>query len=81
MSKNNITSGKGVRYFTLSNISMSTYNVSIPCKQECIPVGCVPSAAVAVNSGGLPGGCLHRGVSAWWVCAQEVGGLPKGVSA
>ena len=27
-------------------------------KQECIPVGCVPSAAVAVSRGGcLPGGC------------------------
>ena len=34
-------------------------------KQECIPVGCVPSAAVAISGGGcLPGGCLPRaGVS------------------
>ena len=31
-------------------------------KQECIPVGCVPSAAVAVCLGGcLPRGCLPRG--------------------
>ena len=46
--------------------SVSTY------KQECIPVGCVPSAAVAVSWGCLPrasvcpgGFCL--GVSAWGV--------------
>ena len=34
-------------------------------KQECIPVGCVPSAAVTVSLGGVstPGG-LPRGVSA-----------------
>ena len=44
-------------------------------KQECIPVGCVPSASVAVGGGGgclkgvCPGGCLNRG------------GLPGGVSA
>ena len=31
-------------------------------KQECIPVGCVPSAAAAVSwGGGLPGECLPRG--------------------
>ena len=31
-------------------------------KQECIPVGCVPSAVVAVCWGGLPGGgCLPGG--------------------
>ena len=32
-------------------------------KQECIPVGCVPSASVAVSRGGgcLPGGCLPKG--------------------
>ena len=30
-------------------------------EQDCIPVGCVPSAAVAVSGvGGLPGGCLPR---------------------
>ena len=32
--------------------------------QECIPVGCVPSAAVAVCEGGdvWPGGCLLAGI-------------------
>ena len=30
-------------------------------QQECIPVGCVPSATVAVSRGGV---CLGRGVSA-----------------
>ena len=36
-------------------------------EQECIPVGCVPSAAVAVCWGGCVcswGGCLLQGVSA-----------------
>ena len=39
-------------------------------RQECIPVGCVPSAAVAAGAGGMyPSmhwavGCLPRGVSA-----------------
>ena len=56
-------------------------NINGNIQQECIPVGCVPSAAVAVCSGGgvsaqgdvFPGGCLpRRGVS-----AQE-GGLPSG---
>ena len=48
--------------------------------QECIPVGCVPSAAVAVCWGGvsargcLPGGCLPGGVCLEGVCP---GGLPK----
>ena len=30
-------------------------------KQECIPVGCVPSAAVAVPGGGPPRGYLPGG--------------------
>ena len=37
-------------------------------KQECIPLGCIPSAAVAISGGGVsayggvrPGGCLPRG--------------------
>ena len=46
-------------------------------KQEYIPVGCVPSAAVAVTGG--------RGVSpTGGVCPGRVsgkGGLPRGVSA
>ena len=53
-------------------------------KQECIPVGCVPSAAVAFGEGGcvpgeggLPGGvCLGRlsayGVCLWGVCPRGV---------
>ena len=47
-------------------------NFEIKCKQECIPVGCVPSAAVAVSrrggctgswAGGVPGpgGCTWSG--------------------
>ena len=33
-------------------------------KQECIPVECVPCAAVAVLGGGVwPVGCMPRGVS------------------
>ena len=45
--------------------------------QECIPVGCVPSAAVTVSRGGgvsdpggglLMGGCLFRGVSVLGGC-------------
>ena len=42
-------------------------------QQECIPVGCVPSAAVAV--------CWGRGVSAWGGGVCLVGCLPRGVSA
>ena len=40
-------------------------------KQECIPVGCVPSAAVAVCWGVCPGGCLPRG-NTWGMSAQGV---------
>ena len=43
-------------------------------KQECIPVGCVPSAVVAIGGGYLPGGCQPRG----GVCLG--GCLPRGVS-
>ena len=45
-------------------------------KQECIPVGCVSSAAVAVSGGvSAPGGCLVLGGSALEGCL-----LPGGVS-
>ena len=39
-------------------------------KQECIPVGCVPSAPVTASWGGgvCPGACLCRGVLAGGVC-------------
>ena len=49
-------------------------------KQENIPVGCVPSAAVAVPGRGVsPGrGCLSVGVCPAGVCPQ--GCLPGGVS-
>ena len=40
------------------------------CTQECIPVGCVPSAAVAVGGGGVSQHALGRGVSAQGVSTQ-----------
>ena len=62
-------------------------NPSAKCsfKQECIPVGCVPSAALAVCCGGgvsvqgvsALGGCLPRGDGG--VCLP--GGICPGVSA
>ena len=43
-------------------------------KQECIPVGCVPSAAVAAGGGrGVSQHALDRGVSAWGVSVREGG--------
>ena len=76
-------------YNTLANISIhgsrQTTNIK---KQECIPVGCVPSAAVAVSGvGGVClGGCLPRGeLSAQGGClskgvvSAQGGCLPKGV--
>ena len=47
-------------------------------KQECIPVGCVPSAAVAVGGSVCLGG-VCRGVSAWGVSAR--GGVCPSVSS
>ena len=52
-------------------------------QQECIPVGCLPSAVVAV----CPGGCLPKAVpaqgcvSAWGVCVCPGGVSAQGVSA
>ena len=47
-------------------------------EQECIPVGCVPSAAAAVPEG--VGGVLPGGVCAsWGVCASQGGVIPAGV--
>ena len=41
-------------------------------KQECLTVGCVPSAAVAVEGGGyLSRGMYAWGVSAWGVCPDN----------
>ena len=50
-------------------------------EQECIPVGCVPSAAVAVPGGVcLPGGVSAcQRVSAWQGRAGEGVCLPRGV--
>ena len=51
-----------------------------PWEQECIPVGCVPSAAMAISGGGggglsaQVGGCLPSGVSAQGGCVSLVGG-------
>ena len=63
-----------------------TRDIYPPCeqidRQKCIPVGCVPSAAVSIEGGIYPGvsaqeGCLPRGVSAWGVSVQGVC-LPRG---
>ena len=46
-------------------------------RQECIPVGCVLSAAVAIlGLGCLPRGCLQRG----GVCLRGVGVFDWGMS-
>ena len=47
---------------------LNVYELSKPMSnQECIPVGCVPPASVAVRGGGcLPGGCLPRGYIPLW---------------
>ena len=53
-------------------------------QEECIPVGCVPPAAVAVSVGVFPGGmggCMPGGGSAQWGCLPRGGWLPRGVSA
>ena len=55
-------------------------------EQECIPVGCVPSAAVAVSGGGgvfpgvsAQGGvCLRGGLPSGIVCLEGGGCLPNG---
>ena len=50
----------------VSELVNSALFLYIKKKRECIPVGCVPSAAVAVSGGCLPmggkGSCLPRGV-------------------
>ena len=52
-------------------------------KQECIPVGCVPSAAVAVSPGGsTPGGYLLWGVGCLlWGVSAPGGSALGGMSA
>ena len=48
-------------------------NLKLKKQQECIPVGCVPSAAVAVSQGGVPG---PGGVYLVWRSTWSQGGLP-----
>ena len=53
-------------------------------KQECIPVGCVPSATVAISGGVLRGGVSAPGGGAWsegGVCSQGGCLVRCGVSA
>ena len=47
-------------------------------KQECIPVGCIPPASVAVLGVACLRGCLPRGVSAWGCLPRGAGCLPRG---
>ena len=62
-------------------------HLTVKCKQECFPVGCVPSAAVAVR--GVGGVCLSLGwvPAQGWVgvclegCVCPGGYLHRGVSA
>ena len=56
---------------TYAHTHTCTHAKSIHISPECLPVGSIPSAAVAVLGGGgfawggcLPRGCLSRGVSA-----------------
>ena len=64
-------------FFLLKVLHLRWLRYECMCKQECIPVGCIPSAAVAIWGGG----CLSR----WSVCPGGVsaqgGCLPRGVSA
>ena len=59
-----------IRHCTIRSGHQS-FLIGIILKQECIPVGCILSTAVAYLGGGgcPPRGCLPRGVSAQ-------GGLP-----
>ena len=59
---------------TQSTLNPQCFNTF--CKQECIPVGCVPSTAVVFWGGGLPGGM--SGVSARGVSAQGSEGVYLG---
>ena len=59
---------------TLVEIENHLFNCST--EQECIPVGCIPSAAVAI----CWGGCLPRGLSArGGVCPGGGGVCPGGI--
>ena len=47
-------------------------------KQECIPVGCVPSAAVAIGGGSAP---VHAEILPGGVCPSACWDTAQGVSA
>ena len=64
-----------LKYHAIKEKIMLCTIVQVFWKLECIPVGCVPSAAVAVCGGDVcPGECVSasvgpaRQVSAWGVC-------------
>ena len=67
--ENNIT-----KFITIQII---TNTVILKLKLESIPVGCVPSAAVAVGGVSAP---VHAGIPAGWVCLPQcmLGYLPAG---
>ena len=53
-------------------LGKSTVRHWIKLTQECIPVGCVPSACYRTWGGLGPGGSLSRGVSVWGVFVRSV---------
>ena len=59
----------------IGSMSISSSKMTWQCRiqQECIPVGCVPSATVAVSGGVclLPGGC-----QLWTAVSALGGGIP-----
>ena len=76
--KNNRSNGNKTQMQRMGSVPILFVNVNIisdKMLQECIPVGCVPSAAVAVG-GGLSGGCLPEDVCPG-VCLPR-GYLPRG---
>ena len=58
-------------------LNVSTEFAEFSDKQECIPLGCIPSTAVAISGVGLPRGCLPGvGCLPGGVCLGEC--LPRG---
>ena len=55
------------------NVSIMEQNKLVFAKfqQECIPIGCVPSAAVAVRGRCLPGGVSAQGSVCPWGCLPQ----------
>ena len=54
---NTHNNGYMVTIYTTTKMQFFLTKINHSLKKECIPVGCIPSTAVAV-SGCLPGGCL-----------------------